>query len=210
MGAARNPKMFSFVCRVHRTKNETTKLWRQFLCDGSREGSLYYYYNCTNNNNYSASKRSSSSKRGHKYCSFVNKWLKNRKRKQNANGKWKTQIVENAQRMAYKTLSSLPMYHREGATLFISLSLTVPLSLGYFLGKHEWAGGPPSVQRSKVVVFVLLWYHLPVTLSFLHNIFQTVTTRQVAATRVQTEAYWGAPGTATATTTTLTRTGIIQ
>lgn len=93
--------------------------------------------------------------------------------------------------MAYKTLSSLPMYHGEGATLFISLSLSlsVPLSLGYFLGKHEWAGGPPSVQRSKVVVFVLLWYHLPVTLSFLHNIFQTVTTRQVAATRVQTEAY---------------------
>lgn len=167
-----------------------------------------------NKNNYSASKRSSSSKRGHKYCSFVNKWLKNRKRKQNANEKWKTQIVENAQRMAYKTLSSLPMYHGEGATLCISLppSLSVPLSLGYFLGKHEWAGGPPSVlQRSKVVVFVLLWYHLPVTLSFLHNIFQTVTTRQVAATRVQTEAYWGAPGTATATTkTTLTRTGIIQ
>lgn len=134
MGAARNPKMFSFVCRVHRTKNETTKLWRQFLCDGSREGSL------SPDNNYNASKRSSSSKRGHKYCSFVNKWLKNRKRKQNANGKWKTQIVENAQRMAYKTLSSLPMYHGEGATLCISLRLSLCSSISWLFPRQTWMG----------------------------------------------------------------------
>lgn len=152
-------------------------------------------------------RRSSSSKRGHKYCSFVNKWLKNGRKKTIC--EWKMKNTTSRKRsVAYKTLSSL---QRGVHVLSLSLSRSPTLSLCLF-PRQTWMGygasGPPScTTRSEVVVFVLLWYHLPVTLSFLHNIFQTVTTRQVAATRVQTEAYWaGCPGNKNTTT----RTGIIQ
>lgn len=107
-------------------------------------------YNC--NNKYNASKRSSSSKRGHKYCSFVNKWLKNRK-KQTANGKWKTQIVQNAQCMAYKTLSSLPMYDREGGTL------PLPLSLYLLVISQANMNGPGDRPTYSAVRLLCLFYY---------------------------------------------------